>query len=113
MARIWTAQYRYNGPDRLDITVKGKDPVGKFFAPTWDMVMKLKRGTMTERTYAALYQRLMRKSYDDNWLVWDNIISRLEVTFVCFCKDGAFCHRLLLAEYFKQLGCHCCGERRL
>lgn len=33
-----TAQYRYSGNDRLDITVKGNDPIGKIFAPTWEMV---------------------------------------------------------------------------
>lgn len=35
---IWTAQYQYPGPHRLDITVKGQDPIGRLFAPTWDMV---------------------------------------------------------------------------
>jgi len=40
--QLWTAQYRYPGPHRLDITVKGRDPIGKMFAPTWDMVKQYK-----------------------------------------------------------------------
>ena len=27
--RLYTAQYKYAGDDRLDITVKGKDPMGR------------------------------------------------------------------------------------
>jgi len=27
--RLYTAQYRYSGDDRLNITIKGKDPVLK------------------------------------------------------------------------------------
>ena len=38
--KVYTAQYRYSGLHRLDITVKGKDQVGRVFAPSWDMVIK-------------------------------------------------------------------------
>ena len=41
---LYTAQYRYPGMDRLDITVKGQDRFGKFFAPTWNMVSGFKKG---------------------------------------------------------------------
>jgi len=37
MLTVYTAQYRYSGLDRLDITVKGQDPFGRVFAlhGTW------------------------------------------------------------------------------
>ena len=31
---LYTARYRYSGNDRFDITVKGKDPIGRIFAPS-------------------------------------------------------------------------------
>ena len=40
--KIYTAMYSYSSSDRLDITVQGKDPIGKIFAPTWGMVMEYK-----------------------------------------------------------------------
>ena len=45
--KFYTAQYRYKGEDRMDITVKGQDPIGKMFAPTWAMVMGLKDGKLS------------------------------------------------------------------
>jgi hypothetical protein len=41
---LYTARYRYSGNDRLDITVKGKDPIGRIFAPSRKMVMGSKEG---------------------------------------------------------------------
>ena len=54
--KLYTVQYRYFGPDRLDITVKGKNPTGKIFAPTWKMVMKTKSGEMTWEEYKQTYR---------------------------------------------------------
>ena len=48
MKTVWTAQYQYKGPDRLDITVKTGI---KAFAPTWEMVMKSKQGKLSEEEY--------------------------------------------------------------
>ena len=70
MTDVYTAWIRYNGPDRLDITVQGKDPVGGVFAPTWDMVRDYKKGvklgkveeaidTYTKRYWTLMSERLM------------------------------------------------------
>lgn len=112
MPRVWTAQYRYQGPDRLDITVKGKDTIGSAFAPTWDMVMKFKRGEMSESEYGRRYIDLLRKSYQTRPDAWQNLLSRPEVTLVCFCKAGDFCHRVLLAQLMRaHFGFDYKGER--
>ena len=102
--KIHTAQYRYSGPDRLDITIKGKDPVGKVFAPTWDMVLAYKKGKFKKDSYVLLYKKLMKKSRKENPEIWKKVLKRKRVTFVCFCKAGAFCHRVLLAEIFEKAG---------
>ena len=111
--KLYTAQYRYAGDDRLDITVKGKDPIGKNFAPTWKMVMGSKEGGISRDEYQRMCRELMRNSYRQHRDTWEEILNREEVTFVCFCKSESFCHRYLLAEYFSKLGAEYLGEKRL
>lgn len=99
MVKIFTGNYRYNGPDRLDITVKGQDDLGRHFAPTWDMVMGVKKGTMSEDEYVQKYCQIIDKAPV-------SILKRLfefadkhgSITLVCFCQEYAFCHRNILAR---------------
>ena len=100
MTMIWTAQYAYRGPDRVDITMKcPKTSIGTAFQPGWDIVMSFKNGTITEAQYRALYLERMRVSYNTNKPYWDVLLNMLEVTLVCFCPADTFCHRLILGEY--------------
>lgn len=110
--KLYTAQYNYSGCDRLDITVKGKDPIGNIFAPSWKMVMGSKDGKLSWDEYSRLYINLMRQSYQQNKDIWNEILGRDEVTLVCFCKAGDSCHRYLLVEYFSKLGANYQGERK-
>lgn len=108
---LYTAQYKYSGDDRLDITVKGKDPIGKIFAPTWKMVMGSKEGQISWGQYKDMYRQLMRESYRQHQDIWNEVLNRDEVTLVCFCGPGTDCHRYLLAEYMVKLGVAYMGER--
>jgi len=101
--KVWTAQYRYTGPDRYDVTVKTGDPA---FAPSWDMVMKYKRGKISEEGYTVLYRNLMRRSYRDHYQAWMDLIHLDEVTLVCYCKGGTFCHRYLLVDLLEKVCRH-------
>ncbi|WP_363321032.1 DUF488 family protein [Desulfobacula sp.] len=58
-----------------------------------------------------MYRKLMQNSYLEHRNIWDEILSRDEVTLVCFCKTGSDCHRYLLAEYLEKLGAEYMGER--
>ena len=107
---VYTAHYSYIGSDRLDITVKtGK----KTFAPTWEMVMKTKKGLMSQEEYTHKYTELMRISYRENRQEWEELLARNRVVLVCFCPAGAFCHRALLAEMLEKLGAKYMGEINL
>lgn len=108
--KVFTSQYRYSGPHRLDITVKGKDPVGKVFAPTWNMVTRYKADSNDEE-YIKEFHKLILASfelYSDVWL--EDLLKRKYVVLVCFCPAGAFCHRTLVADYLTQLGAEYIGE---
>ena len=118
---LWTAQLRYGGPDRLDITVQGKDPVGSIFAPTWDMVRRYKEAVKLNKvveaieTYTTAYWTLMDYRLPNAGSTVSWILSRKEVTFVCFCPAGAFCHRVLISNLLDKNvpDIHYRGERKL
>lgn len=104
MTKIYTAQYRYSGNDRLDITVKGNHPLGKIFAPTWSMVLGVKRGDITKEQYDALYQDILASSLRNYEAAWEHIATWPSITLVCFCPTGSHCHRYALANAFVSLG---------
>jgi len=109
--KFWTASYGYPGPYRLDITVKGQDPIGRIFAPTWGMVLEWKasdKGPEAQQKYIAEYHKLMLAVFGSQ--EWKELLSRDYVVLVCFCPAEAFCHRHLLAYYLKHYGATYCGE---
>jgi uncharacterized protein YeaO (DUF488 family) len=107
MLTVYTAQYRYSGNNRLDITVKGQDPIGKHFAPTWDMVMGYKNGSVSKKEYIVQYLNILKK-VDKS--IWENILNRDEVVLVCFCSSKDFCHRKVLAKVLERKGAIYTGE---
>jgi uncharacterized protein YeaO (DUF488 family) len=110
MLKVYTSRITYNGPNKLDITVKNQDNIGRIFAPTWDIVTYYKEGVISEEQYTNKYHKMMLKSYDINHHMWEEILSRKRVVFCCFCPANAFCHRFILAGYFESLGAVYCGE---
>lgn len=105
---IYTAQYRYSGRDRLDITIKGNDPAGRLYAPTWDMVKGIKDGTMSEESYTAEYYALLIERWRTGAKEMLKLIEIVngtatmperDITLVCFCPAYSFCHRYLLANF--------------
>lgn len=101
---IYTAHYSYSGNNRVDITVKGNDPIWSPFKPTWEMVMGVKNGTMTYDEYANKYLTILANVPINTW---NKLFAMEEVVFVCFCSQKAFCHRNILTNYI----CNLLGER--
>jgi len=104
LKRVYTAHYRYGGPDRVDITVKGQDIDWKPFAPSWDMVMGVKNKTLTEQRYVEMYLRILNNV---PVATLDRLLQMEEATFVCFCAQNAFCHRNILVRHLQ----HVFGDR--
>ena len=111
MLHVYTAQFRYSRYDRVDITRSSN--IHPEFAPTWMMVHGLKSGLMSIDTYDKLYHRLMLNSYISNHEKWIDLLSRDEVTLVCYCSSSSHCHRFLLANLLTKLGGIYLGERKL
>lgn len=109
MLKIYTSQFRYNGKNRLDITIKTGN---KVFAPTWDLVTNYKNGNISEEEYTKKYYQLMRKSYKENREVWEKLLTDKEVVLVCYCPENNFCHRYLLKDILVKCGAKYLGEIR-
>lgn len=110
---LWTAQYRYPGPHRLDITVKGQDPFGKLFAPTWEMVSTYHKSSRTnndKQIYVEKYHELILNVINRNPEAWNKLLAMPYVVLVCFCPPGEFCHRHLLVYYLQKYGAKYNGE---
>ena len=84
----------------VDTTVKTGDSI---FAPTWDMVMAYKDGTLSESDYTKLYIELLRSSYRDHKGDWIEILKLPKAAIACYCKAGDFCHRLLLRDALEKV----------
>lgn len=115
---VYTARVTYQGPDRLDITRKSGGPSGWPFAPSWRLLSpylaKRRQGALTSpdwERYRAAYTEEMRASYRRARGAWEALLSRPEVTLVCYCPDPARCHRRLLAALLVRCGASDRGER--
>lgn len=85
----------------LDTTVKSGDAL---FAPTWDMVMGHKNGTVSDEEYTKLYRQMMIRSWTHNREKWELLLrSNEQVAIACYCPAGVFCHRLLLKDILQEL----------
>jgi hypothetical protein len=108
--KIYTAHYRYSGDDRLDITVKGNTYPGNVLAPTWEMVKDYKAGKIDQWLYATQYfghvvSRVSNLGMDGRVMraALNNITERQQVTLVCFCPAGDFCHRIIAARMLETI----------
>ena len=99
----------------IDTTVKTSD---RLFSPTWTMVLDHKaavkaheEGKISDEelqaandAYAVQYRRMMIDSWVRNRVRWEEVLRNDEpVALACYCKPGAFCHRLLLRDMFEQI----------
>ena len=99
MVDVWTAQYSYRGPDRVDITTRKTHVHGQWFAPIWGtIVAPYRKGVIDEAEYTERYMKHMKLSIQFHWEAWEWVLMQPQVTLVCFCKSGAFCHRRILVE---------------
>jgi len=117
MTQVWTAQFSYPGPYRMDITHATTDPIGRFFAPTKQMVQAYKYNTgqaeeVRRRLYEEQYAMLMLSRLPEmvEMEIWNKIMNMPHIVLICYCTAGAFCHRLLAKDMMIQQGCEYIGE---
>jgi uncharacterized protein YeaO (DUF488 family) len=120
---VHTARVSYGGPDRLDVTRRGRDPLGLAVAPSLRILVpalaKRKAGTETAEDwarYAREYREEMRASYRAHRAAWGELLAREGAVLVCYCNVTAarpWCHRFVLAELLVKCGATYAGDRDL
>lgn len=84
----------------LDTTVKsGIDA----FAPSWEMVLGHKDGSLSNAAYREQYISLMRESWHYRRLEWEKVLRMETVALACYCRAGNFCHRHILKEILMRI----------
>jgi hypothetical protein len=86
------------GIELIDTTVKTGIPA---FAPTWDMVLKSKDGSLSHEDYTSMYRDMMLRSYMTNQTAWLGLLQKSKIAIACYCKAGDFCHRHLFIKYLE------------
>lgn len=99
----WRLAKQYN-LTLVDATVKTGNVK---LSPTWDMVLEYKKGLLNEEDYTTQYLNILEHSLKTHPDWWEAFLVSGDLALLCFCKAGAFCHRLLLADFIARL----CEER--
>lgn len=114
---VWTSRIDMIGrdPDALDVTRAGAkaNPSGPGvpFAPSWDLLLRGKRGELTPAAYGEAYTAEMRASWRRHGDAWRALLARERVVLCCYCADPAWCHRTVLArDVLSRCGATYCGE---
>jgi hypothetical protein len=103
LVEIYRCPFNGLGIDTTVKTAKSQAPVpGSVFAPEWYMVTGHQRGTMSDEDYTRNYIPILA-ALGPEW-VWLHGQALLyqgqatpSVTIKCFCRNGKFCHTLLIA----------------
>ena len=96
----------------IDVTVKSAEGKARLVAPTWDMVRGYKAGSIDDEEYTKLYMEILERNEQrilDAFSFYSTLTQK--VALACYCKAGAFCHRVLLAKWLSEkLGWEYVGE---
>jgi hypothetical protein len=69
------------------------------FCPPWDLVQKYKNKEITENEYVEMYYSLIL-NFHDPLLVYKELGE--DAILLCWEKPDIFCHRHIVAEWFKS-----------
>lgn len=115
LARWRLAQTR--GLCLIDTTAKSGAKAGYgFLAPSWDIVMGIKQGVISEEEYTEVYLGMLKESRLRHPDKWAALLKLPSLAFACYCSSGKFCHRHLLYNDFQSYVKACgadfklCGE---
>ncbi len=98
---------KYGKGEIYRISVGGGQGMSKywpiqFLYPQYEeMVMAHKRKEISDQQYRHMYKELLGKRWSlvKWWL--DSLSADKDITLLCFCKEGNFCHRRQIASMVK------------
>jgi len=103
MVDLTRAQIR-RGVIGVDVTVMSSKGHAKSLAPTWELVMGHKNGTLSDDDYAYAYGALLRMVPSVSWeWLQSQADEDNNVTLLCYCKDGKFCHTHMIGLFAQSI----------
>lgn len=72
-------------------------------APTWEMVLGIKKGVLSQNDYSKQYRALLDYWWFQDPAFFDELLALPDVAFGCYCKPGVFCHRHLLVNFLAEV----------
>lgn len=92
----------------LDTTVKS----GYWqLAPSWEIVMGVKSGKITEAEYTEQYWAMLEWRYETYPEFFEWLITHEKIAFGCYCPAGKFCHRHIITKFLSHItDIDYCGE---
>lgn len=89
----------------IDITVKSAKGKARMLAPTWEMVKGIKDGSLSEFDYTNQYLQILHQNEQEivQYLLEVAHETGGVLRFLCYCKDGSFCHTYLLISWLYHL----------
>lgn len=104
--KLYTSNYARNGKhmDAVAISIRAPWWYNRkqypALAPTWDMVLGVKNGTMTTEEYTVEFNKILSKL--DPQAVANELGDG--AIMLCYESPNAFCHRHLVAEWMRGAG---------
>ncbi len=85
----------------IDTTVKSARGVARHLAPTWTMVLGVKRGKLSHEEYARQYRAILDAVPLEvwRWLWRQGRANGGMLTVLCYCRAEWSCHTDLLIDY--------------
>jgi uncharacterized protein YeaO (DUF488 family) len=113
--RLYTAQIgKYQGTDGIDITVWTKNKAGQVMSPSEAIVFGHKHFAGDKRytdypkvndtEYRTTYRLILIERYEENKARFLAMLQTEELTLLCYCRQGKFCHRHQAADILKKIG---------
>jgi len=86
----------------MDVTIKSGV---SWLAPTWELVMGYKNGSITKEEYIRRYVEILDKSVENFPDKWARLLQKEIVILTCYCPNHAeFCHTEVLGKYLERFG---------
>lgn len=104
--KLYTSNYARNGRNPKAVAISIRPPdwyTGRTYsalAPTWEIVMGVKQGTITNEEYTRRYKLILSK-LDPHTIANDLGDSTI---MLCYESPDKFCHRHLVADWLKAAG---------
>lgn len=81
-----------------DGRIIGVLPLVQCLRPTQEMVYGVKYRGWSHKRYETVYRALLRSRWPDVRAWLDTLRPDVDVTLLCYCRPGVYCHRHLIAR---------------